>query len=134
MHAAVFFVWPGCSTSMRSAGNGESGKRRELTATYNPMTVASLQSAAPGISWQRFLSASGVPSAASIAVAEKSAIVGITCPRNNACTFGSMAGDIQVTTLCQRPIVWWAQYTHCRLFWSRRLNADRIVSTNPRNR
>lgn len=50
-------------------------QRRDIAATYNPMTVATLQSQAPGIAWQTFLNASGIPGTAGVVLAEKSAVV-----------------------------------------------------------
>jgi putative endopeptidase len=51
--------------------------RRDIAATYNPTTLVALEADAPGVAWQLFLNRSGVPSAAPIVVAEKSAVVAI---------------------------------------------------------
>ncbi|HEX3948646.1 MAG TPA: M13 family metallopeptidase, partial [Steroidobacteraceae bacterium] len=52
-------------------------RRRDIAATYNPTTLVALEADAPGVAWQLFLNRSGVPSAAPIVVAEKSAVVAI---------------------------------------------------------
>jgi putative endopeptidase len=52
-------------------------RRRDIAATYNPTTLVALEADAPGVAWQLFLNRSGVPSAAPIVVAEKSAVIAI---------------------------------------------------------
>jgi putative endopeptidase len=52
-------------------------QRRDLSAVYNPMSVATLQKTAPGLSWQSYLDALGVRHPAGVVVAEKSAVVAI---------------------------------------------------------
>jgi putative endopeptidase len=52
-------------------------QRREIAASYNPMTVVALQTLAPGISWRSYLGAAGAHGAAGVVLAEKSAVVAI---------------------------------------------------------
>ncbi|HEX3915649.1 MAG TPA: M13 family metallopeptidase [Steroidobacteraceae bacterium] len=52
-------------------------RRRDIAATYNPTTLVALEAGAPGVAWQLFLNRSGVPGAAPIVVAEKSAVIAI---------------------------------------------------------
>jgi putative endopeptidase len=53
-------------------------QRRDVSATYNPMTVGRLQGVAPGVSWRAFLNALGMGNSAHVVLAEKSAVVAVT--------------------------------------------------------
>ncbi len=48
-------------------------QQRDPVATYNPMTLAALQSLAPGFAWRDFMAAAGMTGRKSVIVAEKSA-------------------------------------------------------------
>ncbi len=48
-------------------------QQRDPDATYNPMTIAELETLAPGFAWKRFLEAAGVTGVARVIVSEKSA-------------------------------------------------------------
>jgi putative endopeptidase len=48
-------------------------QRRDVVATYNPQSIAELESLAPGFPWRRFLAAAGLDHTQRVIVAEKSA-------------------------------------------------------------
>jgi putative endopeptidase len=52
-------------------------QRRDLSAIYNPMTVAALQNLAPGFSWRNFLDLLGLHNPPEVVLREKSAVVAI---------------------------------------------------------
>src|SRR5581483_8281790 len=52
-------------------------QRRDIAATYNPITVIALQALAPGVSWRLYLDALGARGTPSVVLAEKSAVVAI---------------------------------------------------------
>lgn len=49
-------------------------ERREVDKTYHPMSVAELQSYAPGVDWRAYLEGAGVPRLGHVVVAENSAV------------------------------------------------------------
>lgn len=50
-------------------------QRRDVAAAYNPMSIAALETLAPGISWRRYLDAAGARASTRVVVAEKSAVI-----------------------------------------------------------
>jgi putative endopeptidase len=50
-------------------------QRRDIVASYNPTHLADLQVMAPGVNWQSFLGAAGIPASAGIVLSERSAVV-----------------------------------------------------------
>jgi putative endopeptidase len=52
-------------------------QRRDVSATYNPVSLGGLQAIAPGVSWRSFLSALGVGDPTRVVLAEKSAVVAL---------------------------------------------------------
>jgi len=49
-------------------------QRRDVQATYNPMTITALQAFAPGLSWRRFMDDAGAGRTQRVVVAEASAV------------------------------------------------------------
>jgi putative endopeptidase len=48
--------------------------RRDVEKTYNPMTIAELQSFAPDIPWSDYLAAAGIPAQSKVVLGEKTAV------------------------------------------------------------
>lgn len=52
-------------------------QRRDIAASYNPMTVIALQGLAPGVAWRSYFDALGARGTPSVVLAEKSAVLAI---------------------------------------------------------